>query len=154
MTPVNARSACAGFSLVEILIAIGLVTFALLVIFSLMPAGMATLHDANRQIIETEIYNAFGSDLASTPFRQLTNYVTGTNFPSYFDNEGNKVPSASNAVYIVRCGLDDSGFTNSRMNEELRRATVRIGFHYDPVSTNVGSPKVSKRVFLLVKSGT
>lgn len=153
MPPVNSCPSRTGFSLVEVLLAIGLVTFVLLVVFSLMPTGLATLQSASRQIVETEIYNTYGAELAATPFSQLTNYVNGTNFPAYFDHEGNKTDPGT-AVFTVRCSLENSGSTNAELNAELCRAIMRIGFHYDPTGTSGGGSKVSRRAFLLVNSGT
>src|SRR5690349_17934404 len=131
-----------GFSLVEVLMATGLVTFALLVIFSLLPAGLATLQDANRQIVETEIYNTVGAELASTPFEKLTDYQD-SRFPVYFDNEGLEVKNAADAVYYVRCTLAAAELGDG----ELRRATVSIGHRRDPSDPAV---KASRRTFLLV----
>jgi len=136
-----------GFSLIEVLLAIGLVTFSLLVIFSLMPAGMSALQDANRQIVETEIFNALGAEMASTPFNALTNYTT--NFPAYFDYEGNKT-TAANAVFTVRCNLQAPELGSG----ELCRAALLVGYHMDPAQTNATAPKPSKRTLLLVNSGT
>lgn len=153
MPPVNSCPSRSGFSLIEVLLAIGLVTFVLLVIFSLMPTGIATLQSASRQIVETEIYNAYGAELAATPFSQLTNYVNGTNFPAYFDNEGNKTDSGK-AVFTVRCSLEGFGSTNAGLNSELSRAIMRVGYHYDPAGANDGGSKVSRRAFILVNSGT
>lgn len=137
-----------AFSLVEVLMAIGLVTFALLVIFSLMPAGLAALQGANRQIVETEIFNTIGAELASTPFQTLDDYVKNANkrFPVYFDNEGIEVPANSPDkpwIFVVNCNLADPEAGNA----ELRRATVSIGYKRE------SDPKPSKRTFLLVNRG-
>lgn len=134
----------AGFSLVEVLMAIGLVTFALLVIFSLMPAGLAALQDANRQIVETEVFNTVGAELASTPFDRLEDFVT--QFPFYFDNEGIKVDTAAESTFTVRCTLAAPELGAG----ELRRATVAIGYRRDP---NPPDAKSSVRTFLLVNRG-
>lgn len=135
-----------GFSLVEVVIAIGLLTFVLLVIFSLMPAGMASLQEANRQIVETEIFNIFGAELSATPFAKIDDYVS-SRFPAYFGNNGNEV-AAGEAVFTVRCtaNLPELG------TGELRRTSVLIGHQVDPAQTT-NTQKVSKRTFLLVDRG-
>ena len=136
-----------GFSLVEVVLAIGLVTFAMLVIFSLLPVGLFSLQESNRQIVETEIFNTVGAELSSTPFDQLTNYQQSTRFPIYFNNEGVEMTTSNNAVFIVRCStpVADS-------NAELTRVTVLIGFRRDPAQSNA-TAKASKRAFLLVNKG-
>ena len=137
-----------GFSLVEVVLAIGLMMFALLVIFSLIPTGLGVLHDASRQIVETEIFNTVGAELAATPFTNMDAYQA-SNALQYFDVEGQKVAS-DKAVFLVRCDLAAAEFvTADNTNGELRRATVRIGFHQDP--TNAQKP--TRRTILLGNRG-
>lgn len=142
-SPVRAK---AGFSLVEVLLALGLVTFAFLVIFSLMPMGLISLQESGRQIVETEIFNNFDAELSSTPFANLDTYVN-ERFPAYFDHEGNEVPAAK-AVFTVRCNL----LAPSLGAGELRRASVLIGFNSDP--SGAVKQMVNKRTFLLANRGT
>jgi uncharacterized protein (TIGR02598 family) len=123
--------------------ATGLVTFALLVIFSLLPAGLTALQEANRQIVETEIYNTVGAELAATPFAMLDAY-SASRFPLHFDNEGLEVKDEAGAIYFVRCTLAAGELG------ELRRATVSIGHRRDPAAPG---GKASKRTFLLVNRG-
>ena len=109
-----------GFSLVEVTLAMGIASFALLVIFSMMPTGLSTMQEAGRQIAETEIFNRLGAELSSTPLYDapvpssdvLSSYVSGNvatgwtaRFPAYFDIEGNEVKQsgASNIVFTVQC---------------------------------------------------
>jgi uncharacterized protein (TIGR02598 family) len=135
-----------GFSLVEVVLSIGLVMFAALVIFSLMPVGLFSLQEANRQIVETEIFNTVGAELISTPFDRLTNYQA-TRFPIYFNNEGIEVSADSNSPFIVR-----GDPPVAEPGGELNRVTISIGYRRDPAQTNANS-KVSTRTFLLVNRG-
>lgn len=132
-----------AFSLVEIILAVGLVTFAVLVLFALLPVGLNSLGDANRQIIETEILNTVGAELSSTAFDQLDNYQS-SRYPIYFNNEGSEVKAADSPVYIVRCQI-----APLEPGDQLRRAVVQIGFHVDPNSA--ASANLVKRPFLIVK---
>ncbi|MDX2081882.1 MAG: Verru_Chthon cassette protein B [Terrimicrobiaceae bacterium] len=142
------RPISGAFSLVEVILAIGLVTFALLVIFSLMPAGLASLQESSRRIVETEIFQTVGAELESTPFGSLTNYVT-TRFPMYFDNEGLET-TASNAIFFVRCRLAD----HVPATTELQRATVTIGYQRDPDDSGASVSRVNRRTFLVVNRGS
>jgi uncharacterized protein (TIGR02598 family) len=132
-----------AFSLIEVLLATGLVTFSALVIFSLLPVGLASMQEANRQIIETEVFSTVGAELAATPFDKLTNYQA-TRFPVYFNNEGIEVGSVADAIFTVRCAAPVA-----EPGGELNRVSVSIGFRRDPAQTN-GSGKISKRTFFLV----
>ncbi len=139
-------SSRAGFSLVEVLLATALVTFAMLVIFSLIPAGLSSLQDTNRQIVETEIFNTVGAEMSSTPFASLDTY-SANRFPRFLDNEGLEVAQAEDAAFTVRCVVTNSTGPGSG---ELRRATVSIGYRRDP---NAPGAKTTKRSFLLANRG-
>jgi uncharacterized protein (TIGR02598 family) len=162
-----------GFSLVEVVIATGLCTYALLVVAALLPVGMITFRSANQQIIETEIFNRLSSEFNTTPFYSLQNTSNGVSplFPTstsaiyyYFDDEGQDItPSGSNppppsgTVYIARCTLVNSQTQTtlestvppvdggaSPSGASLTFIQVQIGFHYDPA--NVASGKTDPRV--------
>jgi uncharacterized protein (TIGR02598 family) len=139
------RSRRKAFSLTEVVIAIGVSTFAVLVIFSLMPVGLSAVQDASRQIVETEVFNAVGAELKSTNFDDLDNYVT-KNFPRYYDNDGIRTTSDL-SVYTVQCELTTAELGTPG---QLRRAIVSVGFHKDP---NTAPNEASKRAFLLVDRG-
>ncbi len=145
----------AAFSLIEVVLAIGVAGAALLVIFSLLPVGLGVLHDADRQIVENEIFNTISSELSSTPFTQLDAYKASARFPAYYDVEGLQVKTAAAAVYTVRCTIvDDTDIpANAGQPAELRRATISIGFHKDPLAVPT-DPTLSKRGVLLVNRGT
>ena len=143
---VGATAGRRGFSLVEVTFGIGLIMFAALVIFSLLPVGLVYLQDSNRQIVETEIFNTVGAELASTPYEQLASYQS-TRFPVYFNNEGIEVDADEDPIFTVRCNapVAEAGGETSRM-------TVLIGFRRDPAGSDADG-KVTKRTFLLVDRG-
>jgi uncharacterized protein (TIGR02598 family) len=156
-----------GFSLIEIVIAIGIVSFCLVVVFSLLPTGLAVFQDANRQIVETEIYNTLGSELHSTPFANLSSYaqtqstnnlgvtVSGTaRYPVYFDNDGVELTGSTGAIYTAECVLSStSSAPEVSVNNQAQRATILIGFHFDPFGTSPSGVQPDQRTFLLVNGG-
>jgi uncharacterized protein (TIGR02598 family) len=132
-----------AFSLLEVILAIGLVTFSGLVIFALLPVGLSSLRDAGRQIVETEIFRTIGAEAAATAYSQLDDYQA-SRFPLYFDNEGLEVSSAADATFIVRCDppvVEPGG--------ETTRLTVKIGYNRDPGAIST-SGRIAKWSFLLV----
>lgn len=135
-----------AFSLIEVTLALGIVMFALIVIFSLIPTGLNTLSAANRQMIEIEIFSTVTAELNATSFEKLEDYVQDR-FPAYFDVEGLEV-SAESAVFTVRCELSPV-----ELEGQLRRAAVLVGFQSDPVDSSAGGASVVKRGCLLVDRG-
>jgi len=131
-----------GFSLIEVVLAIGIITFVLLVVFSLMPVG---LQDANRQLVNSEIFGRIEAELAFTPYDSVAAYQA-TRFPRYFDNEGLEVRNRNLAQFIVLCDEPVSD-----LGGELKRITVRIGFNVNPDDSQQSN--VSKRTFVVADRG-
>jgi uncharacterized protein (TIGR02598 family) len=162
-----ASSRGGGFSLIEVVLATGLCTYALLVIASVLPVGMGMIQNANQQIVDTEIFNQLWSKYKTTPFYSLQNANNGASATfssptqaiySYYDGDGQDVTPSGTvtgvpaaAVYIVRSSL-----INSNTNASLASTTpqvdggqnssgpsltfiqVQIGFHFDPANLAAG----------------
>jgi uncharacterized protein (TIGR02598 family) len=56
-----------AFSLVEVTIALGIVAFAVVVLFALLPTGVSTVQQGQLEEGATEILTAVATDLRSTP---------------------------------------------------------------------------------------
>jgi len=81
-----------GFSLVEVTIALGLVSFAVITIMGLLPTGLSTLRQAMNQTVEAQIVRTIGAQSVIAPF---TNLASRT----YFDEEG--LPTDSTDAYYT-----------------------------------------------------
>lgn len=143
-------SGAGGFSLIEIILAVGIASASLLTIMQAVPTGLLNLHDASRQIVETAIFNEIGSELASTPFAdsntahstpQDIDHYASFRCPVYYDVQGLETTSGTNAVYTVQCVVSGTG--------EMRQATVRIGFHKDPGTADTPTSRATQRTFFL-----
>jgi len=93
----RARKAQA-FSLVEVVLAIGVTSFALLGMVALLPMGLKTSHQAADAMTEAQIVQYARNQLEMTPFTNLSTWVSN---PLYFDNQG--LPStATDAQQIYK----------------------------------------------------
>jgi hypothetical protein len=144
------RSWRSGFSLIEVVVATGLCTYALVVIACLMPIGLATVQSANMQIVETEIFNRIGLEVNTIPFYDLPfyprfkgGYPSGSVMPAtysaggqtglcYFDKDGGELSTATGAVYLVYCSLIYPG-ANSPSNMSSTLSATRLGALGPPV---------------------
>src|SRR5437762_11602421 len=81
-----------AFSLVEIVLALGVAAFCLIAIFGLMPVGMQTNRNATSQTVATNITAAIVADLRTTPAAATTSpqfaITFGTDKTLYFDASG------------------------------------------------------------------
>ena len=88
-----------AFSLVEVVIAIGIVAFAFVAILGLLPSGLKTFRQAMDQTIVTRVTQMVGNEAQQADFDNIINI---TNPPYYFDDQGDPVTNASKAIYVAQ----------------------------------------------------
>jgi len=93
-------SAQKGFSLVEVVLAIGVVAFAFVAIFSLLPVGMGVFREAMDTSVSAQIVQRVVSDATETEFDSLIDPAKNGGTSSgdyyalpvrYFDDQGTEV---------------------------------------------------------------
>ncbi len=86
------NSKVAAFSLVELVLALGVAAFCLFAVFGLMPVGMQTNRNAASQTAATNIIAVIVADLRTTPAAATTSpqfaITFGTDKRLYFDASG------------------------------------------------------------------
>ena len=88
------------FTLVEVSLACGIISFALVSILGLIPVGLNTLRETMDQTVEGQIVQKSSAQILLMPFSQLQmNYATAQNF--FYDSEGEAVSGANDAAYTV-----------------------------------------------------
>lgn len=106
---------CAGFTLVEVTLALGLAAFGLLAIYALLPAGMNSEADSMRTTAAASLASAIVADLqgaplipsgatSATPRYGLNPTKQGTQL-LYLKGEGSKVVSAGEADFRATVSL-------------------------------------------------
>jgi len=94
------RLGASGFSLVEVVLAIGVVAFAFVAIFSLLPVGMGVFREAMDTSVSAQIVQRVVSDATETEFDSLIDpaknggAVSGDYYAlpmRYFDDQGTEV---------------------------------------------------------------
>lgn len=83
-----------GFSLVEVTLALGVVSFALLAILGILPTGLSSLRQSMNQVVEAHILLAISGQAVVSDFAALA--VSGLNF-----NENGQACRAADAHYTV-----------------------------------------------------
>lgn len=93
----------AGFSLVEVTLALGVAAFCLIALFGLLPLGIQTNQSSTSQTAAASALSSVFADLRATPKTSLTSpqydIMFGTAKFLYFDGEGRAVtPTDPNAT--------------------------------------------------------
>lgn len=108
-----------GFSLVEVVMALGLCSFALVTLVSLMPISL----DSARHALEiTRVSKAFqkvGSELTQSQFANVAAMTSGTN-TWYFDYDGNAASNVADRYYAVTATVYGSPIDNQFASNLLR----------------------------------
>jgi len=99
-----AHGSRAGFSLVEVTLALGVMAFAFISVFGLIPTGLNTFRQAIDASVESQISQKVLNDVQQTDFTQLTKDYTGTAIASgasgvkyvrFFDDQGTEIVPAT-----------------------------------------------------------
>lgn len=112
----------AGFSLVEVTLALGLVAFAVLAIMATIPLGLSTLGDAKDQTVETHILSGLAAKIGTLSFSGLS----ALDAESAFDGEGQPTTDRDKAVYSARIFAVNPVYAGSPSNPGRALQTVRI----------------------------
>lgn len=95
----QARWHSKGFTLVEVLLSIGIVSFVFLPMSALLMMGMNTSRQAVDLTIESQIVQQVSSRALQTDFSELPTLPT-TSFPQYYDVQGKQTDQKS-MIYKV-----------------------------------------------------
>lgn len=114
-----AKNYSSGFSLVEIIIALGLVTFAVTATVGLLPVGLTSLNQSMNQTVEAQILRSISSQCVVTKFDSLA--ANGL----YFDVDGQSVSSAD-AYYSVKLSTNAPSYPGSAVAQGLPSSLVSL----------------------------
>lgn len=100
--PSGGNASKKAFSLVEVVIAIGIVSFALLPMLGLLPIGLSTFKKAIDTTVISQIVQKIGNEAQQSDFDGIQTYAP--NEFRYFDDQGTEVGVATkaNAIYQAR----------------------------------------------------
>lgn len=111
-----------GFSLIEVTLSLGIVSFALLLLLGLVPEAIQASSEAVSRTVKTQIFQQVVSDLNSADFADLADESF------YFDVDGIPVDTEDESVYEARIDVV-SGTTlpgSTAANDNLNRVEILI----------------------------
>lgn len=146
------RSAGAGFSLAEVMLAMAIASFALLALIGVLPEGLESLRDAEKRAAEARMVQDVTARYQLLDWEE-TDLDNGSEEEFEFDSSGNPVESASDRViYKARVTIEAA---NPLPNESssspfLRRIRIRISDRWDNSSAFTNPAMYRERFALLV----
>ena len=154
----RSRTAESGFTLIEVTLAIGIVAFAFVALFGLIPTGLTMFRNSIDTSISTQILQQVTDNAQQTDFDVLVDQYTTKDKPylvHYYDDQATDLGTSptSNSIYTVYTKFTattllpystDGGVTNTGvLSNNLGRLQVKIvkdpgkkAFTGDPFSSN------------------
>jgi uncharacterized protein (TIGR02598 family) len=142
-----------GFSLIEVAIALGIVSFVLIPIIGLLPMGLATIQASENQTVMAGIAQQIRGQLQEITFSSVATLPQTT---YYYTNEGVPTASSSGGYYAVSFTVKGAlipGGGSSTFDNANAAQTVVATMTY-PVGAPASSQKTSVFSFLAAKQGT
>jgi uncharacterized protein (TIGR02598 family) len=114
-----------AFSLVEVTIALGLVSFSMLAIVGLLPVGLKTFRDSRVETTLGGIQRQMRGEVEAVPFAMLTNgsFTAGK---YYFSDEGTLLPGSSQAYYEVSTELANTSAPGLAATADTSIRTLKV----------------------------
>ena len=113
-----------AFSLVEVVIAMGIFSFAIIATFSLIGQSFKSYSSAINDTVSRQIMNQLAANAQQARLSDLTNST------NYFDNEGNPV-SSSDAMSVYTANVNVSN-NDPYTSDSLYAVTIKVS----PKNTN------------------
>jgi uncharacterized protein (TIGR02598 family) len=135
-SPRSTSLARRAFTLVEVTLALGVASVAILSMLALMPVGLATMKDAADSTGRAQVLVQVASALKVTPFGDLATYVDAhpANAPLLFDRSGRPAGSIDEATFGASLSLPSDaypgapqGLTNSALAVGITIAKLKPG---------------------------
>ncbi len=145
-----------GFNLIEVTVALAVISFSCTLLLGLLPASMSAYHQAMGNTVEAEIVQSISNDLALDKFSTLTGYAsTPTSIPTYFyDNEGGALPTTTGHFYQATFTLSQITSSNSPSNIDPANASTGAYLITVTISnTAMGSSQPHTYSFVLANNG-
>jgi uncharacterized protein (TIGR02598 family) len=101
--PVNGLPRRSGFSLVEVVMALGIMSFALMGIVGLLPAGLSQFREAIDITVQSQIAQELVSEL------QRTDYTAIQSGSYFYDSEGGNLPGPDDAQFTYTATISVLG---------------------------------------------
>lgn len=109
----------AAFTLVEIMIATGLITFSVIAVLGVLPVGLTSLRQSMNQTVEAQIVRSIAAQAVTTSFTNLAR-------TSYYEIDGQLLDSSNGAYYTATITTAPSVFPGSQQSTTITDSLVSL----------------------------
>jgi uncharacterized protein (TIGR02598 family) len=135
-----------GFSLVEIVVAVGIVATVMVALLGMIPTGLNTVNEAADKMAEIRIAQQLLGEVQMTAWDDVDEWEQGLH---YFDGEGNRLTLGEKpkVVYTAKVEVDEEEHVLPRLKPEydfVHRVVVKIARKRGGGSINFGEDAEKK----------
>lgn len=112
-----------GFTLIEVVITLGIVAFAFVAIMGLLPVGLNNFRGSINTTVAAQIAQAEVNNAQQTDF---TNLTTKTDF---YDDQGKALSSSNGSVYWCQVQTNPSTLPGGSANTNLLTVIVTVAYN-------------------------
>ena len=145
-----------GFSLVEVTMALGIISFGMVSVLGLIPVGLNTMRQAMDATVEEQIVRKISGEVLLTPYSQISSKIISQ--PFYFDDQGTALKTSGKARFRATVADGTTAYPGSTatppdkpITDSMRMLRVQVD-----VTPNGGGASISVSNFriLVSNSGT
>lgn len=137
--PTRTRS---GFSLVEVVLAVGIMGLGVVTILGLLPHGLEVSRKTFNEQAHTRIIDAIVTDLQAASWADMAGVTSQAGIRYFFDEQGLRLDNSTTAIFVARAALVTDAEKTSGMllpgnassnlpNLNLRRIRVDVASSQD-----------------------
>jgi uncharacterized protein (TIGR02598 family) len=116
-----------GFTLIEVTIALGLVSFALVGLMGMLPVGLSNFREAMEIQTQTRIAQQIAAELQLTPFQTISDGTFQTAFPRFYNDEGTPVTAAESIFTVTAAAPGNLELPGPQAGTNTLLLTFQIG---------------------------
>lgn len=132
-----------GFSLMEVTIAVSIIAFTCIPLIAMLPAGMKTMRDGQREAVGAEIVRLLTNELSMSNWSDTNDLETWEDDLRYFDSKGIPLESGDLATFTAKVEVGDEttlpGASNN--NPFLKRVTIKVTYKPEVLEDRFTNPK-------------
>lgn len=144
---------CHGFSLIEVTIALGVVSFALVALFGLLPTGLSTFRRSIDRSVASQVAQGIINKARQTDFASLSTLVTASGSPKRYTEEGEETTDSAKTIYVAKVDVEFQvavPAATTFQNASMAKIRVRVANSPNGNETAVTSDSASVQDFTAI----
>lgn len=136
----------------EVTIAVSIIAFTCIPLIGMLPAGMKTMRDGQREAISAEIVRALTNELSMSNWSDTNDLQDWESDFRYFDDEGIPLDNKTGATFTAKIDVGEETTLPGApaRNPFLQRVTIKVTAKPEVVTDRFTNPKFHRTYSMLI----